>query len=364
MEIKTIYIILATIALVATWAIMPYAIRYAIYKSLYDTPDDRRVHEGLIPRIGGAVFVPVAVLATILTLLAIGLVDPSRFENRAILDIVLQLMAVMLLFVVGFIDDVWELRYRVKFLVQFIAGILLCASGIYITNLHGLLGIHEIPAFWGWTITVFAVIYCTNAMNFIDGVDGQAAMLAVTSFFYFLLVMGRSMPLPYAVLSMMLTVTLIAFLRFNLLGNPDKQRKTFMGDAGSLTLGVVMVMIAVSLNESNIPGTKPDSMFIKGFAPLLLPCLDVVRVVAHRVRNGNNPFEADKNHIHHKLMQCGLSTRVIFLPVAILNAAIITVSYLLSEFIDANAVILILTISYLVLDVCLTIFIRKIKTKT
>ncbi len=355
-----VIIALAGISFLTTWFGLKYAIKFALNKSLIDEPDERKIHNGSIPRIGGTVFVPVAMLSALIVVVmtVFGAVPDGGTAMLMLIQFVLQMLAVMLLWVVGCVDDLRGLRYRVKFLAQFIVGAMFCASGLYIKDMHGILGIHELPDFCGWAITIFAVIYCTNAMNFIDGVDGQSSLIGLFAFLYYLamcVAVDLRLEVLYAPVCMMLAVCLIPFLRFNVFGNAERGAKTFMGDAGSLTLGCVMVMVGIAINQIPLSSSHGgDVSFIKAFAPLFLPCLDVVRVVIHRMRNGCNPFAADKNHIHHKLLACGMSPRRVSITVSLLDAAIIVLSVVLVDYINANLVILVLLGLWTLLNMWIT----------
>ncbi len=343
---------------------MPWAIKFALEHSFLDQPDDRKIHKGNIPRIGGVVFVPIAVIFSAVAIGALGVFNPVLVGNYTMLDLLLQLLAVTILFIAGTIDDIVGLRYRIKFAIQTISGALLCASGLYISNLHGIAGVHEIPAFVGWAITIFAVIYCTNALNLIDGVDGQASLIAITAFAYYYLYMDRHLDLLYTPLCLIFIVTLVAFFMFNVFGSASKGTKTFMGDAGSLSLGFVIVMLGiVCSNYLSVSPQGHDGAFIRAFAPMFLPCMDVIRVVARRVRTGQNPFVADRNHIHHKLMSGGLKNWQVTATVVTMNAAVIAMSVLLTRYMNCNLVILTVFGLWTVLNVGITHVIVKSKKK-
>lgn len=344
---KIIFLVAIILAFIVTWFAMPVVIKYAIHRSIVDQPNERKIHEGNIPRIGGVVFVPVALFFTIVALIPV-----FSYLNMSVL---LLFVALLLLFIVGCIDDVAGLKYRVKFIAQFVAGCLFCASGLFISNLHGVLGVYEIPELCGWAITIFAVIYCTNAINFIDGVDGQAALIAITALIYYTIVLAILGYLLYIPLCIIMTVCLVVYLRYNVFGNPENNTKTFMGDAGSLTLGCLILLLGIVVNNLYVAKEQTvDCGFVVAFAPLFLPCLDVVRVVIHRSREGRNPFEADRNHIHHKLLDYGLSPIMVTLVVIALNLAIIVMSVALVKVLNANWIILIMLVMWTAINMWLS----------
>lgn len=340
--------------LAVTWLAMPLAIRFASKHSVIDVPGNRRIHEGNIPRIGGIVFVPVVLIATVIPVICVYL---SGIVGSWV-DALLQYVAVLLIFGAGVIDDIHGMRYRDKFIFQILAGCVLCASGLYINNMHGILGIYELPEFCGWFLTVFVVVFCTNAMNFIDGVDGQAGMIAITGFAYYFALSPSVGVVWYGLVCLLFITALIVFLRFNLFAKQGY--KTFMGDAGSATLGIVLSMLAISVCRGSFYKLFQgcDQNMLIAFAPLVLPCLDVVRVVIHRLRTGLNPFEADKNHIHHKLLECGLSPRCVMAIVVVFNLIVIS-ACVLSIVLNVNIVLMALLLLWMLLNVGISKYILK-----
>ncbi len=358
----TVILIITLFAFIATSVAMPWAIKCALSHSMVDLPNDRKVHHGKIPRIGGMIFVPIALICSAIAILL--LYNTQLPGACSTTRLALQLLAVALIFAAGTIDDIMGLRYRVKFVVQALAGALLCASGLYISNLHGILGIYEIPAFVGWAITIFAVIYCTNAMNFIDGLDGQASLIAMTAFAYYFIYMNRHGDSLYTLLCPVFLGALVAFFIFNVFGSAKRGTKTFMGDAGSQTLGLLIVMLGIACcNYNSISPEGLDGAFIRAFAPLFLPCMDVVRVTARRVRTGSNPFAADRNHFHHKLLDAGLTTGQVTATIATMNAVVIVLSVLLARYINCNLVIIIVLGIWTLLNVGITHDILKKQKK-
>ena len=353
-----IYILSFVLAFVLTVLLMPLAIRFSLNRGLIDSPDERKIHNQAIPRIGGVVFSPVALLTICVVVIVGQFIAPCGWIclDRSL---VFQALAVLTIFSVGIVDDIKGLRYRIKFVAQFVAGILLCVSGAYINNLHGIFGLQEIPDALGWFITLFAVIYCTNAINFIDGVDGQASAIALTAMLYYAWLLHESLPV-YSLACIAIAGALLAFMKFNIWGNPVKKSKTFMGDTGSLFLGLAIVMMGVlANNHTTTMSASTDTVFIMSFAPLFLPCMDVVRVVLHRVRMGLNPFSADKNHIHHKFLALGLSQHRVSFTVSMINVIVVAGSCLLAQLTDANTVILVILLVWTISNIIITRLIKE-----
>lgn len=337
----TIYLCLIFIALIflaffAEWAI----IKLAYKKQLFDKPNERKIHSAKIPRLGGIVFFPIVLMGLLMVLMT-----DSRWFSQLFADNMIELLgivsAVAVVFVFGLTDDIIGIRYRNKFLAQLLSGIILCSCGIVIDNLHGFIGIGELPVILAWGITIFAVIYVSNAINFIDGIDGLAGGLSIIALCYYAIFFMRAGLNGVAMICGFLITALIALLAFNLFGTPEKT-KVFMGDAGSLSLGVLLcisgILVLQHATQDEFVSNHP---FVVAIAPLALPCFDVVRVVVYRMNHGKNIFVADKSHIHHKLLRLGLSQTAALICILSNDLFMIAVALLLVPFLDVNLIIII-----------------------
>jgi len=164
--------------------------------------------------------------------------------------------------------------------------------------------------------TVFIVVYITNAINLIDGIDGLASglcciALSVLSVIFFL--RGQYV---YALLAICTLGILMPFWCYNVFGNANRGHKLFMGDAGSLTLGYVISFLIIHMSVTNeVSPTLSNPYMVIAFSTVLVPLLDVIRVVLHRLREHKNPFLPDKNHFHHKLLRTGMRVRVVMVTI-------------------------------------------------
>lgn len=289
-------------------AVIPCVIRYCNSRGLLDRPGGRKVHKSGVPRLGGVCFLPSMLLALMVALL---LLNHNATDSKVIVSLwsCEFLVSLLVIYTMGLIDDFTGVDAKIKFVVQIVAATVLPLCGLYINNLYGLFGVHELPAYIGMPLTVFVMVFIINAMNLIDGIDGlcgSLSLLAFAGFLYSFLVDGL---IVYALLIAALMGTIVAFLRFNLFGDAQKRNKIFMGDAGSLTLGFILgfLMVKCSMYKPEIMGhSGPDNM-IAATSLLLVPCFDVVRVALSRITHGRGIFTADKNHLHHKLLRTGLS---------------------------------------------------------
>lgn len=283
-------------------------------KKWYDTTDARTVHTGNIPRLGGLSFFPVILFACLFCV-GIYLLAGNKFSNgfiQVISQISFFICGAILLYLTGLRDDLVGVRYRFKFLVQFIVAALLPASGLWLNNLHGLFGIYALSPWIGIPFTILLVMLIVNAMNFIDGIDGLAGGLSIVSLIVLSVLFISSRLWIYAIISLATMGVLLPFLYYNVYGKAEKQKKIFMGDTGSLTLGYLLSFLCLSL-AGNISIVSPlmnkVPFYMVAFSTLFLPMFDVIRVMIVRIAHHKNPFLPDKNHIHHMFLAKGYSVR-------------------------------------------------------
>lgn len=305
--------IFATFLLAALTArfIIPRILLISIRKRLFDVPDERKIHTQAIPRLGGVSFFPTILFAYALVF-AVRLLGGDTFAaayaQHLLPEMLLFVCGMTMLYLVGIADDLVGVRYRQKFLVQIFCACLFPLAGLCINDFYGLLGIHQLPAFVAVPFTIFTVVFITNAINLIDGIDGLASGLSGVALLIFTGLFIEKGLWSYAMLSAATFGVLVPFFYYNVFGNADRARKIFMGDTGSLTLGYTLCFLAIKYCQyaPSVVISSDDAFFI-AFSTLLLPAFDVIRVVLYRLRNGRNPFEPDKNHIHHKLLAIGLT---------------------------------------------------------
>ena len=310
--------------------------------SLFDTINERKIHKGRIPRLGG-VAIYLASLVTVILLCGF-----MKLTNALDFDMLkgdtdnhlLVFGGVTLLFGVGLYDDLKGVRYRNKFLAQIVSGLLLCFSGIWLNRLFGLFGLYEhLPEWSGYMLTVFAILLITNAINFIDGIDGLASGLCAICLLTYFVVSVCVGAYWYAFISAALLGSITAFMVFNIKGTAENKKKLFMGDTGSLVLSFMIGYIGIALNANPILVQSRFNPFVVVFSPLLLPCFDVVRVVGVRLYQRRSPFLADKSHIHHMLLEInGKNQHKTLLQMIIISLLLTGVSICMSFFLNINLV--------------------------
>lgn len=332
------------IALLLTGIIIPQILLIAFSKKLFDEVDERKIHKGVVPRLGGIAFLPAIIFSICLVIavnISLGLIDGSEVFADCSQSIMYLLCAEMLMFLVGIADDLIGVRYKAKFVSQILGAIFICASGAYIHNMCGILWIEEFPSWLGWCLSGFFVVYIVNAINLIDGIDGLASGLSGIALIFYGIVLANAHEWVLSLLVWAQLGTLVPFFYYNVFGNPNKRKKIFMGDTGSLTVGMILSFIALSVTNIDAPDvTKDYNQLVLAFSPLIIPAFDVVRVYFHRIRQHRNPFLPDKCHIHHKLLALGLNQRA-SLCVILLSAVIfMLVNVALSPYVSATWLII------------------------
>lgn len=318
--------------------IIPRILVISHKKRLYDVPDARKVHTMPVPRLGGLSFFPVILMSMFLVIgfrLYFWDMDTSSLSFNMLYEYLFLFVGMTLLYLVGVCDDLVGVGYRYKFAVQIAAAFLLVLSGNWFDSLGGLFGIYSVPAWMGMPFTVFIVVYITNAINLIDGIDGLASglcciALSVLSVIFFL--RGQYV---YALLAICTLGILMPFWCYNVFGNANRGHKLFMGDAGSLTLGYVISFLIIHMSVTNeVSPTLSNPYMVIAFSTVLVPLLDVIRVVLHRLREHKNPFLPDKNHFHHKLLRTGMRVRIVMVCIIAISAFFILLNSSLAWRVD------------------------------
>lgn len=331
------------IALVLAGIIIPQILLIAFRKKLFDEIDERKIHKGVVPRLGGIAFFP-SILFSIALVIGFNLkffgVGSFGVFSESMVPLFFMICAVLLMFLVGMADDLVGVRYVAKFIVQIIASVLIVVSGMSIDNLFGFLWLSEMPVWLGWFVTSFVVVYVVNSINLIDGIDGLASGLSTVAFVFYAVIFFYSGEYVYSILASAGAGTLFPFFYYNVFGNAKKQKKIFMGDTGALTTGMILVFCAIAvLHVDRNVFTIDYNPVVMAISPLVIPCFDVVRVYLHRVERHRNPFLPDKCHIHHKLLALGMNQRTALCFIMAWAVLFIVVNVVLSPY--ANPTVLI-----------------------
>lgn len=356
------------IALLLGIVMIPNILLVSYRKRLFDLPDSRKVHTCPVPRLGGISFLP-AIVITFALIMGFRILHGIPVENlplsRTLYEFLFYIVGAMLLYLTGVQDDLIGVGYRRKFLIQILAALLLVSCGDWIRSLGGLFGIYDLPAWLGIPLTVFLVVYITNAINLIDGIDGLASGLCCISLAmlaYMHIYVGQYV---YAFLALATLGILIPFWCYNVFGNAQKGHKLFMGDTGSLTLGYILSFLVIHLSFvhfDEVEHTNPSLAI--ALSTLIVPLFDVVRVVLHRVRNGKSPFLPDKNHFHHKLLRTGMRVRWVMVTILAISLFFIGLTFVLLPYCNVTFILILDIVLWTVLHLYLDVLIaRKRKAK-
>ncbi len=301
------YIFIYLFALLLSLLLTPIVIAVAVKMALYDRAAPRKVHSGRIARVGGTAIFVSMILSVITAYVMSNSIGRSFRDNGA--KIFSMLIAGTFIFIVGLADDIRPLKTWVKFLSQLLAAVFVCAFGIRINiiRIPELLNIHF--GFLSLPFTILWIVGVTNAVNFIDGLDGLAAGIgAIACATIAVLSIHFGQPI-LCVIMLALAGALTGFLFFNF--NPAK---IFMGDCGSLFLGFIIASATVM--------STAKSQALVGFAlPLLalgIPIFDTLFIMVNRFGQKRAVFLPDTEHFHHRLLRLGLKQR----QVAVLAYAI------------------------------------------
>lgn len=258
---------------------------------LFDTPDQRKHHVNGTPSMGG-----ISIFAALFITFFVFAGDAEFGKLKGVLT------SAFILFITGFFDDLLNTRASRKLVMQIVAALLVAAGGIRIENYHGILGIYEIPVGLSWVTTVFVIVFFINAFNFIDGIDGLAATLGIIGSSVFSILFFKFGQADLALLSLSLAGACLGFLFYN-----RHPARVFMGDTGSLVIGLILISMGINLLQINVEPVRDTNGYMASFvfAVLFIPIYDLVRVSVIRMLIGNSPFSADRNHIHHMILQQG-----------------------------------------------------------
>lgn len=289
------------ISLLAIHVISPIAARIG----LVDVPCGRKHHIGDVPLVGGiAVFIGVLTSATLL------------FNQSPILN--LYLISCALIVFLGAIDDFKELSVEVRIVGQVIvSSILVYGANVSIDSFGNILGFGVIELGWiGMPLTILAVIACINAFNMMDGIDGLAGFLSLNSFFALSVLMLMSGD-KFAVLPLLVAFAILPYLAFNLGLIGGQSKKIFMGDAGSMFVGLSIIWMLLIGSQGDTPTFNPvTSLWL-----IAIPFWDMCAITLRRIISGRSPFLPDRQHLHHILLTLNLSPQRSLLVITLLSIA-------------------------------------------
>ena len=342
------YLFIVVFSCLITAFAIPSILHVARFRHLYDDLGHfRKTHDHGIPRLGGvAIFVGFTI-----TSLLFCVTDKS-------LPINYLLTGCIILFAMGLKDDLSGVNPSTKFIIQFIVcAILVVVGNIRLTSMYGVFGIYDLSYFLSVGLSILIILMIVNAFNLIDGIDGLAATtgILVNSTFAALFIYIHQYEL--AAVSLAMAGAIVGFLRFNI-----TPAKIFMGDTGSLLIGLISAVMALKfMGASTVTNGKlPEIYCVPAltFAILIGPIFDTIRVFIIRISSGVSPFTADRNHIHHRMLKLGFNHLQTTIILTSTNIASILLVLLFKNYGNSTLIIMITCVS-LVFNWLITFFIRS-----
>lgn len=310
----------------------PSLIKVAKLKHLVDEPsEERKLHTRSIPTIGGIIIFAAFLFSSLLWY-----PDHVARAQEELGQFNYLMACLILLFFVGVKDDIIGMSPMKKLLAHLMVGFILVVMGeIRIESFQGLLGMDiELPEYGSILISIFAYIVIVNAINLVDGIDGLAAgvgLIAAAAFGVWFAFIGD---VHWALVAFSLAGSLLGFLVFNF--NPAR---IFMGDSGSLCIGAILSVLAIKLIGSPVDALPADyqnvSKPILAMTILAYPLLDTLRVFSIRLGKGKSPLSADRNHLHHKMLDRHKSHKRTVIVIYLFTLVMIAQAFLL-QFSEPN----------------------------
>jgi len=320
----------------------PALIKVAVLKRLIDMPtEDRKIHKRAVPTIGGIIIYAATLFSFSLWYNIDDLHDFTQIYE-SVKEFKILVATSLVLFFVGVKDDIIGTSPVKKLFANILVGMILVLMGdIRITGLHGVFGVEGIPHWGSVFLSLFTYIVVVNAMNLIDGIDGLAAGVGfiASSVFGTWFVFANEYTL--ASLSFSLSGALLGFLIFNF-----SPARIFMGDSGSLIIGMFICVLSIKLIE--YPLSSLDKFWVHISKPIVViaalcyPLTDTLRIFIIRASKGQSPFAADKNHLHHRLLDCGythVKTVIIIYIFSFITVGVSLLSYFLNPSLSLFAVV-------------------------
>ena len=297
--------LLAIFAIVGTYLfsirLFPVLIYLSHKKNLMDEPVERSSHTQKTPTLGGVgIFISFSLVLILFGIFA-------DFIREDLIKLLTVIGASILLLFLGLKDDLLVISPRKKFVGQLVASLLvILATDVRIISMEGILGVYTLPYIVSVIFTLFVFVLIINAYNLIDGIDGLAGGIAVMVCGFFGVYYMLNDYLFMSLVSFVLIGAQCGFLEHNL----SKSQKLFMGDSGSLFTGFLLAYLVVVFLNFNLMATtefRIENAPVLALAITSFPLFDTLRVFAVRMYHGKSPFDADRNHIHHRFLRLGFN---------------------------------------------------------
>lgn len=318
------------VAFLVTFGMVKLLQPLAYMVDLVDKPGGRKQHDGVIPLIGG-----ISVFAGIFLTGYLFLEQPTFIR--------MFMIGGGLIVFLGAIDDRYDISPRLRLVGQvLISGIFVYGLDIYLASFGNLLGLGEIRVGWlGYPLAILSLVGVINAFNMLDGIDGLVGSLGLISFMGLSYLFGAAGNVNMAMLSILFIGAMSAFLIFNIWGKPSKEKrlnKIFMGDAGSMFLGLSVGVLLIFGSQAKAPAFNPSVAIWF----VLLPMTDMFTLMYRRIRRGKSPVAPDRTHIHHILIRAGFKSWqalyiLVLLQLILVLFGVVVMEYGISEMVSFSA---------------------------
>lgn len=321
-------------AFIITYFSVPAIIRLSLVKRLYDVPDARKKHAARISPLGGIAIFGGMIISFVFF--------SAHLSNPALNSV---LAALFILFITGVKDDLYPLTPYKKLIGQIITVLIVVFQGdIRLESFYGLFEIHELPYWVSVALSIFFFLAIVNSFNFIDGINGLSSSIGILISLTYALWFYYLDEHLFLILSLSIAGSQLAFLRYNLI-----DAKIFMGDSGSMIMGFLAALLTIYFLQANERSSEVlllhiDAMLFS-FAVIIIPVIDTLRVVFLRVFIlKRSPFAADRNHIHHALLDIGLNHWQATLSLVLVNIFFIVFTYLMNDYIRASYLFVVISL--------------------
>ena len=305
-------------AFFCTCWIHPYVLKVAKSKNIVDNPDARKLQRVPVPILGG-LNVVFGILSGIMALNLFG----EPYELFPVFA------AIFVILIIGLIDDMISLSPKLRFVAEIILVFyLIYTTGFQINDFHGLWGVGMISNYISVPLTIFACVGIINAINLIDGVDGYSSGYTMVSCLLFGIMFYNLGDIKMVALAAIVAASLAPFFLHNVFG---KKSKMFIGDAGTLSLGIIFSIFVITILTANQNiEVAQDNLGLIPFtlAVLCVPVFDTLRVMSARIVRGKSPFSPDKTHLHHLFIELGYSHIGTTLSIIGINLFVVTCWFL------------------------------------
>ena len=328
--------ILMIISFAVSTFVYPSVLGFAIRHHIVDNPNARKLQRVPVPVMGGTVVFLGLLVATVVGYFCLR-------ETR----LLWSLLLLSIMYFVGLWDDVKDVSAYVRFVIEILViWLAIAVLDVEINDFHGLWGIHELPDSISIPLSLFAGVGIINAVNMIDGVDGYCSYYGSWACIAFSIIFYRAGDMAMFTLSLISLGSLIPFFFHNVFG---RKSKMFLGDGGSLMLGMLLTLFTFSTLSSNSPcedfADEGLSLVALTLAILAVPVFDTLKVMVYRMIRGYSPFRADKTHLHHMFIEMEfthLATSFIIVSTNILIGLMVLLAWCLGASINSQVYLVIL----------------------